>query len=389
MTGARKEPGESDHQHRTQPGGAGAQGHQGIHVGRAVAGLLPGADEIVPTAEVHGDEADQGRTRPEPPALVQVGKEAGHLAGHEAEADHAGDDGPLPGAADLATGLAGLLHCGVGVGFLEGGLVTEVVQAQEHVRRVLGSGHPQPPVLEPELGRPVPGLEDIGDLLDIVGFGRCFEAQEKAEVRGRGRQGGAVALGEHGLHRRLRVAAAHPGRLLHQVDGRLDHAGHGEQRLLHPADTTGAVHAEDVDLVGAVRGRSRCHAGAVAGLLHGRGHDLRVAAGDACALFHQVDRGLDHAGNGKDGLFHPTHAAGAVHVVDVQLIAAGRSRAVGLRLRPRGFRGVHLPASCKKKDGPAGSGLSLFLAGPGVALLYCMSPRPVHKGRMCTSSRNG
>ena len=348
MTGARKKRGEGDHQHRAEPGGAGAQGHQGIHVGGAVAGLLPGADEIAAAAEVHGDEADQGRTRPEPPALVEVGKEAGHLAGHEAEADHAGDDGPLPGAADLAAGLVGLLHRRVGVGLLEFGLKAQVMQAQEHVRRVLGSGHPQPPVGKDDLGRPVPGLEHVGDLLHLVRIGHCLQAQEKAVGRGRGLEGGAVALGEHGLHRRLRVATAHPGPLLHQVDRCLDNARHGQQRLLHPAHTAGAVHAEDIDGIIAVRGRGRDHPGAVAGLLDGLGHLLRVAAADACALLHQVDRGLDHAGNGQDGLFHPAHTAGTVHVVDVQLVAAGRGRAGVVRVWSRCFGSVHLPASCKK-----------------------------------------
>ncbi len=113
------EVGPEHQQHGREPGGPGAQGHQGIHVGGAVPCLLPGAPVIVAAAEADHEQAEQADAEPETPPSrgLQVRQQGPEMGRHQPHAHQAGQPGALPGPSDLAAGLLHLLQVGIDILF--------------------------------------------------------------------------------------------------------------------------------------------------------------------------------------------------------------------------------------------------------------------------------
>ena len=194
-----------DHQHRGHPGGAGPQCHQGIHVGGPVPGLLPGADEIAASAEDHGEQAKQSSPGPEQLPVVGMGKEAGHVPGHEHETHQPGKESPLPGSADLQPRLLGLPETRINERFLEHYLVANISEPQQHIGRMLGGFDAQPPFLEFHLEGCVRCQEDLANLLQIGRLWLRLQPNEKGIAGEPLPQGSAVALTKDRLHRQIRL----------------------------------------------------------------------------------------------------------------------------------------------------------------------------------------
>jgi len=91
---ARHAGGEQRHQHGIDPGRAGAQRDQGVHVGVVVAELAPGAGEEVSAAVDHHRQGQQAGGDPEPPAggTGQRRQPAGHFRHHQRRGQRAGGD---------------------------------------------------------------------------------------------------------------------------------------------------------------------------------------------------------------------------------------------------------------------------------------------------------
>ena len=180
------------------------------------------------------------------------------------------------------------------------------------------------------------GQENLANLFQIHRFRQGMQCNEKGVACWPLPQGSTVPLVEDCLHDHVRSSAPHLSLLFDQIDGRCSHPGNGENGLFHPTHATGAVHAENVNLVDFFgRGVLICDdRGPISGLNDRRHYPIRIATTDASTLFHQVDRRLPHPLYSKDGLLDPADATGTVHVFHIEQIILWRKFALR-SCRPR------------------------------------------------------